>query len=590
MSQNENQVGQLTLRKKQKEFVETILSNGKGSYLLNVPGGYGKTDTVLVAYKLLRERNEVNRFLYVCWGSMRKKEFAETLQQKLDRIDYKKSTKYLVTNYDSGVTLNEHNQNLYEFYLLNAELLIYNLDHVRTMTQTGRWFIVIDESHHATEENKGGMAIDQLNYEYRVGLSATPGNVSGQSLINHNNTKIDNIVSMDIAEAVKEKAIRAFNYQVANYDVELIDSDNQVKKLTTDEIREWEKETSEKMDSTKFEIQKKLRISDRYVHQIFTQALYYYNLWNQYYPDQHKIIVFAPNVITAKYACEIINSIEGKGFADWIGSGFYGRPTEENQKVKKDFSLGDLQCLVQVNMAGEGFDAPRASIGVWLSFAYNGNMALQMCYRIMRRNYNIKDYSKDNCIMLVPSDSGAIDLFQALKDAQEFDFDEVKKSNSESEESFPNVDEILLRIVEAKIKEWRGELLNEEKIKQIKNMASDKINVEDPKFENTMKQVFEQWFEQRNEKVLNEVTREEMRKIVEKQVRVMVGKIIKIIYGEHSSIKGVAGDFKNKINSKLMREFGSRDKATIDDLKKMSDFLTEQFSKMVQYNAIPSWV
>ena len=71
MSQGQNKIGQLTLRKKQKEFIDTILANGDGTYLLNLPGGYGKTDAVLAAYKLLKERGDVDRFMYILWGTIR---------------------------------------------------------------------------------------------------------------------------------------------------------------------------------------------------------------------------------------------------------------------------------------------------------------------------------------------------------------------------------------------------------------------------------------------------------------------------------------------------------------------------------------
>ena len=223
-------------------------------------------------------------------------------------------------------------------------MLISRIDILRELTVTNRWYIVADESQHATEENKGGKAIDNLIYKYRVGLSATPDNLSAQSLINKKNTKPENIIELTIREAIEEEAIRPFNYEVANYDIELIDQNNDVYKLTTDEIRDWEK-IADKPESEKYDVQKKLRMSEKYVQPIFTKALSYYNVKNLKNPDQHKIMVFAPNVMSAKYCCEIINSSEGKGFADWIGSGYSGRPTEENQKIKESFQTAIFNVL-----------------------------------------------------------------------------------------------------------------------------------------------------------------------------------------------------------------------------------------------------
>jgi len=594
MPQVKDKIGLLTLRKKQKEFIEAILTNGEGTYLLNVPGGYGKTDAVLAAYKLLKERGDVNRFLYLCWGATRKKEFEDDLEKKLNRIEFKKSTKYLTVDAEGAITIKESRENLYEFYLLNAELLVSRAGILTELTKSCRWFVVVDESHHATEENEGGKAINGLEFKYRVGLSATPANLSAQSLINISNTDKKNAVVMNLAEAIEEQAIRPFRYDVANYDVELLDGRNELIKLTTDEIREWEG-NADKIEGEKYDVQKKLRMSDRYVHQIFTKAMEYYNSWNLEFPDQHRILVFAPNVMSAKYACEIINSCEGKGFADWIGTGFYGRPTEENQQIKRSFVSGDLKCLVQVSMAGEGFDAPKASIGIWLSFAYNGNMAVQMCYRIMRRNRNIKEYKNDTCIMLVPSDSSAIELFEKIRETQSIEFEERKDYDKTDDTTWPDAEELIMQIVDAKIKEWWGEYLGEEKKEEIKAVYIDNKTfpagyMNTPEFDEKLESGFETWVNKRNEKMKKELTKESYQNLLDRQIGTLSYHFVKAIYNGHPSIKGVIGDVKKKINAKIKKQFIQRDMATIEDLKQMCDWMTNEFNKYNNYKNVPSWL
>ena len=207
-------------------------------------------------------------------------------------------------------------------------------------------------------------------------------------------------------------------------------------------------------------------------------------------------------------------------------------------------------------MAGEGFDAPKASIGIWLSFNYNGNLALQQCYRIMRRNYNIKNYETDTCIMLVPSDSNAIALFEKLRQQCEIEFEE-KKIREPGIDSWPPP-ETITEIVDAQIREWRGEVFTPEKEEEfiktlIKKEKLSEENINNPAIRKGIREEFESWHSKRNEKIKQELTKEHYQKYLERQVGSFAGQCIQIIYNGNPSIKGAAGDYKMNINYILKR-------------------------------------
>mgnify|MGYP002478020745 CR=1 FL=1 len=64
-------------------------------------------------------------------------------------------------------------------------------------------------------------------------------------------------------------------------------------------------------------------------------------------------------------------------FANWIGTGLNGRKLSDNKDILIKYKDGEIPCLVQVSVAGEGFDNPQSSIIVYLSLQYNGNQVVQ---------------------------------------------------------------------------------------------------------------------------------------------------------------------------------------------------------------------
>jgi superfamily II DNA or RNA helicase len=110
----------------------------------------------------------------------------------------------------------------------------------------------------------------------------------------------------------------------------------------------------------------------------------------------------------------MINDIR-PNFANWIGTGDNGRKSKDNEKILLEYKNGLLPCLVQVSVAGEGFDNPQSSIIIYLSLQYNGNQVVQKIMRAMRRNYMIKNYKYDFGWVYVPTDSKALETIYQLE-------------------------------------------------------------------------------------------------------------------------------------------------------------------------------
>jgi superfamily II DNA or RNA helicase len=609
MSQKENQDG-FQYRKGQEETINMILNGGQGTYLAVLPGGYGKTLTAIGAYYELRKKRQCDRFLYVAPSSVKLFEFNHDLKKQCAKIGFN----FICNSGDAAISINdafaikEHQYNKSEFFMVTPQFGINSRGSIlHTLLSTGNWFVCVDESHHYTDVNKFGYLISELNARYFLGLSATPDNTNQLSIFKQ--IPVENIYELSINEGIKEQAIRRIKTIAGDYYVDLL-IDGNVLNLTTDQLRE-EIKNSDSKDINKFEVKKQLRYLSKYVSPLFIKAIDKYDelilidtdkyiTINGTKPNRpiHQILIFADTVLLAENYCKMINDIR-PNFANWIGTGFNGRKSKDNEKILLEYKNGLLPCLVQVSVAGEGFDNPQSSIIIYLSLQYNGNQVVQKIMRAMRRNYMIKNYKYDFGWVYVPTDSKALETIYQLENLtwEGAEFEGVSKVEEPNEnDEFIDLPiyeyDLFNQITDVLIKEWVNNNLPENDFDLlIDSLHNSNYLVKDS---NEHKEIVKHHLQNiYNEKATvnkDELTRKELLSKIDSLVGSMASKIVR--NSKVKSINGqVIGDLKKTINGRYVYESKTFTKEmTFNELKDKLNWLNNLSSTINELKTIPVWL
>jgi superfamily II DNA or RNA helicase len=609
MSQKENQDG-FQYRKGQEETINMILNGGAGTYLAVLPGGYGKTLTAIGAYYELRKKRQCDRFLYVAPSSVKLFEFNYDLKKQCAKIGFN----FICNSGDAAISINdafaikEHQYNKSEFFMVTPQFGINSRGSIlHSLLSTGNWFVCVDESHHYTNVNKFGNLISSLKAKYYLGLSATPNNTNQLSIFKQ--IPVENIYELSINEGIKEQAIRRIKTIAGDYYVDLL-IDGNVLNLTTDQLRE-EIKNSDSKDINKFEVKKQLRYLSKYVSPLFIKAIDKYDelilidtdkyiTINGTKPNRpiHQILIFADTVLLAENYCKMINDIR-PNFANWIGTGDNGRKSKDNEKILLEYKNGLLPCLVQVSVAGEGFDNPQSSIIIYLSLQYNGNQVVQKIMRAMRRNYMIKNYKYDFGWVYVPTDSKALETIYQLENLtwEGAEFEGVSKVEEPNEnDEFIDLPiyeyDLFNQITDVLIKEWVNNNLPENDFDLlIDSLHNSNYLVKDS---NEHKEIVKHHLQNiYNEKATinkDELTRKELLSKIDSLVGSMASKIVR--NSKVKSINGqVIGDLKKTINGRYVYESKTFTKEmTFNELKDKLNWLNNLSSTINELKTIPVWL
>lgn len=592
-------------RQGQAATVEMMVNGGPGKYLANLPGGYGKTLTALMAYYELKERGEVNRFLYVSPGATKIFEFDVDLRKNCNKLGVKPIGKGLCIVNDA-FAIKEHQRNTHEFFAATVQYGINSQGHlIDTLVSSGRWFVCVDECHHYTFENKFGGLLDRINYGYLLGLSATPVNYQAPGYFT--GLPVSNVTTVSLSDAVREGAIRPIKYYTADYFVELMMQDGIHCTLTTSELSDMVE--TEGLKISQYETQKQLRYTDKYISPLFIKAVDLYNelidrdeaeyiRQNGEPPARplHQILVFADTVSLAKNYVKLINATLGEpDFAEWVGTGDHGRNNDENFKIIERYKNGELKCLVQVSMAGEGFDNPPSSVIVYLSLQYNGNQVTQKIMRGMRRNYMIQNKDYDYGHVIVPTDSRAIEEIERLFKQLDVTGDLKEKMEREEmdrqsmnpwDEPVYEFDFSVLQDVE--LKEWQQFEITKQQMESIKmDLNNRSWEVPQDKLEAAIASVL---FKQKSEAV-EEMNREQVRNQIKKQTGALASRIVRINHPNGAINKDSIGYAIKSIHSQYARTFGVRTKEmTFDELMHKYNWVTELAKSISESRNLPIWL
>jgi len=432
-------------RKGQLALIERLAIDAKTkSAKFIVPTGYGKTDAIELAYKLLKLQNRVDALFIVVPSK-------EQLSSYLSGIEADFRSKWgdeiiayrLSSNFLKIVTRDVLNSKC-EVVIATCQSLMSanNLDVAkRLLSDSGkRWMVALDELHRYGEENQWGLSVSSLleqSPEFVLGLTAAKDRTDGMPVAMENP---DIVVEVTPADAIEEKAIRPFRTHVHDYSV-TVEFNGEMYDMTTKELSEMEGEYIEARKAqgvpknrARNEAREFLAYKDKYISTLVQSAVDCLNSKREKLDandlpstKHHRMLVFARD---QKHAEHLQNYFVKYGDlrADWLGE---KRPDEINEQVLKDFLSGNLDVMINVNKASEGFNCVQCSVMLFLNDVRPSVMILQQLGRGLRRNYSL-DYKKDWCDVFISEDHPAKKYFLDMEELQP---DEYRKPLGESRDS-----------------------------------------------------------------------------------------------------------------------------------------------------------
>lgn len=411
VSSSENGSG-LKLRKGQERLRDYIEKN-PGESLVNVqfPTGYGKTVAFAVAYNEYRSMQIVNRAVVVVPTTTQRIQYEKDFGAACAKVGIDGGGKVKRIDCDTA-TLRYHKNNMADVFVIGVGKLIQNLGYMRDLMAKGKWLLVADEHHHYAPDMPWGDAVRELMEmsERTLAMSATPYRNGGDLSIFGRPT---DGLRITLKEASDEHAIKRIKANIEHYFVDVVDRHGEVTRITTESLRNGDT-LPESLSA--WETKQQLRYLNKYLSPMMSSSVACLSRKQIEHPGQHQMIVYAMSCRHAQSLAQAVKTIGlGEVSVDWVGVGPDGRGDEENDGVLGRFKSGEIDCLVQVNKAGEGFDVCRASVLVFLNLLGSSPQAEQQIGRGLRRNYAIKDHRQDVCDIFVPADSHLVDLVRGME-------------------------------------------------------------------------------------------------------------------------------------------------------------------------------
>jgi len=589
------------LRKGQKRFIEYVSDHPSQSIYNGVlPTGYGKSKTAECVCHILKQQGRANRFLFVVPTDTQRAQYATGIAHdvmnmglNLKLLEYRNDDvvvgKPIIVDHSTSIH-RANRENRCDVYITTVQSIVCNEGFYADLMSTGRWALFCDEYQKLNKEEdaKWGKAIENLNHSVMFGLTATPIRTDKKATVF---AEKEPDVEVSFEDAYKEKAIRGVVAHVEHYFVDVKNDDGGVDRITTDNI-------------TSYDLSKDLRFTTKYISSILTSAYGCLTVKNLAHENQHQMLVFAMSVHHAKAVSDVLNVMFGDGFSNWVGVGNDGRPKNENEAIIEKYKKNKLPCLVQVDLAGEGFDNPRSSVLVFLHLLKKATVkAVQQAGRGVRRNYNITDFPDDVCDIFASPDTEmaelAVEFAKRTIDAKDIGTDKTSGGGTKQTqpkqppiytippfESFVvdseyDRSEIVSKITQSQVDGFRLGVERSEG-KSVADTISD---------ERLMSILVENQIQQMKKAEAIDNREECYRNKVDGAVKTLAGNVCRLRYGD-SAPKTAVGDLITKIHRQWTKQSGGmKHKSMLDeDFKVKHDWIVETNEGLKLTREIPVWL
>lgn len=397
-----------TPRRGQKEIWHAVASNQtRDSFFAVLCTGYGKTLAACGSYAIARTQKRANRMLVLVPNDALRKQWANGVKGNMAKCGVKILGAYEISKEPKDIRY--ANDRAAEIFVATYQQALSDPQFWERLMSKGEWFVVYDECHHLST-NAWGVSSHSLPSAIRLYMTATPMRHDEKLLRGVPRKTLDDgrieyvpDACVDYGVALGEGAVRPIRVNLYHYFVDVVLPDGSIERITTEKLR-----AEGVTDYGEYEKRRELRYKEKYLSPILLGAVSQFQAMDAVQPGQHQILVFA---MSCKHAEHVAHAIAaqadvGRGFADWIGD---ARRPQENDDVLARYATGELKCLVQIDKAGEGFDNPRCSTGVFLHLIKSATKNTQQIGRLVRRNYDVARAS-DFCHILTSADAPIVGM------------------------------------------------------------------------------------------------------------------------------------------------------------------------------------
>lgn len=437
-----------TPRAGQRRLFEEAVKAHKTELTAVFPTGYGKSVAGLGVYGIMKGRGDVDRCLWLVPTDSLRQQISRDAEKDASDLGFTLVGAVDVTK--EGKDLRNHMRDKADVFVATYAQVARDDGFFADLMHTGKWLVVRDECHRLREDRAWGQQTAALGGKRLLNLTATPVRSDGASSVavperaaGDGTKTVEADVVISIRDAIEERALRQPIGHVQHYFVDVQSDDGEVVRITTESLRDGvpvDHQTQERVhDLQDYEARRQLRYCRKYLSKMLLSI---HQRWLEKnmqpgHENQHQVLVFAMTTDHARALTDQLNDIAGQRFADWIG---VSRDKKINDKVLNEY-LGyvrkgkslvpipdeqRLPCLVQVDMASEGFNNKKASILAFLHLVKSNAKLAQQIGRGLRRNPEIEQFEDDVCDVFASADTEIADYVQRL---------EVELSNSDSQTS-----------------------------------------------------------------------------------------------------------------------------------------------------------
>lgn len=399
-------------------YVASVNHNIENRILAELCTGYGKSLLAYGAFAILKARGIADTMLVLVPRDTQRQQFLDD-SEDARRLLGIESRPLKCTG--DGFEKREILSGSKDILIATYNQLLNNVAQERV--EGKKLFIVVDECHKMGDGGSFASKANEIDRRFTLFMTATPYRRDRKVIVGCPSKPIVRITYKD---AYTEGCVRRIYGKSEHFKIVAVGPGCEKIELTTEDLASIE--SSEGF--VKYEARMKLRYDETYVDQMCKGAIEELVARNKAHPKQHKMVVFAMTCKHASFVCsQLQGSLKKSGSSlkvDWVGvnEGEYGeiKSAKECSEIVDRFRHGDLDILVQVDKASEGFSVKKASVLVFMNLIKFDGRLVQQVGRGVRRNPAIP-FNEDSCVVFSSADSPVaemvLDMEQEIKELVE---------------------------------------------------------------------------------------------------------------------------------------------------------------------------
>jgi len=590
MPQNKN-VNGFVLRKAQQELIEYLPKIKPGDVLtIQWPTGYGKSYGMALAWKHCKATGIANRLMIVVANSTQRQQIVN---------DFATDCSVVGASCEGGVWVFERSaSSLLASKRGTAEVFVVSVMGLHASSAGGvntlkdlliqdetKWMIAFDEyQHYGDEMAWGESAKSCMRYSvFTMAMSATPYRRGANTIFG------DPVLYMSYSDAAKSGDVKRMICESYGYKVTIV-KDDDVSDYTTDEL--LRSGLMKKKGLSAWEEKQKIRYSPQYIHPLIFEPIERLRSKVVNYGMRLQMLVRAMSCAHAEVICQQIKTLVNDSLiVDWVGTGDDGKSDKDNKAViakfcpSKNKTTGkrpapEIDILVQVYMAGEGFDS--INVCEIVDLFPVSTETLKGTGTTDKQFYGRGSRSIGDVVLhvSVPTDHPlAMYARTTLHDWMDYSGEGQEPKPRDSVEpptvdlySFPDISERRIELLE----------INRESHvykRVVPEMARRrKYDVDDPSDLKELEELFlgtQQRIQDRQSEQLRLAN-------LKRSVDHVAGRLARVLAMQTNEINSqVIGAFKKKLNKKLIQRFGkSRDAMSIEELEAAFTWMRNELASM----------